>query len=160
MAFHVRSRARGWALSLLYGWEIAGEGTALDFARRALERRRMSRRYRPYVERLLRTVDEHREEIDRLIGEHASNWRLERIGAIDRNVLRLGIAELVWADDVPPKVAIHEAVKLATKYGGAESPRFVNGVLDGVYRKVVEEGRDGGADPEADAGASGAGPEG
>ncbi|MDX1578086.1 MAG: transcription antitermination factor NusB [Gemmatimonadota bacterium] len=134
MGAHARSRSRSWALNLLYGWEVAGSGGIVEHAEEALGRRRIARRYRPYVDRLLGVVAAHLSEIDGIIAETVSNWRLERLDVIDRNILRIGIAELGWIEDVPPKVAIHEAVKLATKYGGDESPRFVNGVLDAVYR--------------------------
>jgi len=97
----------------------------------------MASRYRPYAMTLLSTVEEHLSEIDALIGEHAANWRLDRLDAIDRSILRLGISELRWGEGIPPKVAIHEAVKLATRYGGAQSTRFVNGVLDAVYKQGV-----------------------
>lgn len=133
---HARSRARAWALQLLYAWELSGGGSILERASRELERRRMSPRYRPYVERLLRSVEAHREEIDRTLEESVSNWRLERLDAVDRNILRLGIAELLHFEDVPPKVAIHEAVRLAGRYGSDDSPRFVNGVLDAVYKQA------------------------
>lgn len=136
---HARSRARSWALQLLYGWELAGDGTPAEHAERALARRRISERYRPYAEHLVATVGAHLDEIDADIERHAANWRIERLGAIDRNVLRLGIAELRWGDDVPPPVAIQEAVKLAARYGGQESPAFVNGVLDAVYKGDVED---------------------
>ena len=99
----------------------------------------MARRYRPYVDRLLAEVEAHLPEIDRVIADTAANWRVERLDAIDRNILRLGIVELRWMEDVPPKVAIHEAVKLAMKYGGKESPRFVNGVLDAIFKRAGEE---------------------
>lgn len=115
---------------------MSGDGAILEHARRELERRRISARYRPYVERLLRSVEAHREEIDRRLEASVSNWRLERLDAIDRNVLRLGIAELVHSEDVPPKVAIHEAVRLAERYGSDDSPRFVNGVLDAIYKQA------------------------
>ncbi len=65
------------------------------------------------------------------------NWRLERLSAIDRAVLRIGAVELMWMDDVPPKVAIQEAIRLAEAYGGDESPRFVNGVLDALYKRLA-----------------------
>jgi len=132
---NARSRARSWALTLLYGWEASGDATPSDFVERAMERRRMSPRYRPYVDRLIDVVERHRDEIDALISSYTANWRLERLDAIDRNILRIGIAELRWIDDVPPKVAIHEGVKLARKYGGEDSPGFVNGVLDAVFKK-------------------------
>ena len=138
MSGHARSRSRSWALNLLYGWELSeGDATPTEFAVEALTRRRMAPRYRAYAMALLETVERHRPEIDRIIGEHAANWRLDRIGVIDRNILRIGISELRWPDNVPPKVAIHEAVRLATRYGGAESTRFINGVLDAVYKEVA-----------------------
>ncbi len=65
------------------------------------------------------------------------NWRLERLSAIDRNILRIGTVEILAMPDVPPAVAIHEAVRLAERYGSADSPRFVNGVLDAVSRSVA-----------------------
>ncbi len=101
--------------------------------------RNMARRYRPHVDCLLETVTSHCAEIDDLIAHHASNWRIERLNVIDRNILRIGIAELRWIADVPPKVAIHEALKLAKKYGSDESPRFVNGVLDAVFKAGEDE---------------------
>ncbi len=132
---NARSRARSWALTLLYGWELNDDLSPTEFVERAMERRRMSPRYRPYVDLLIEVVEKRRPEIDELISRYASNWRIERLDAIDRNILRIGIAELRWIDDVPPKVAIHEGVKLATKYGGEDSPGFVNGVLDAVFKE-------------------------
>lgn len=131
---HARSRARSWALQLLYGWELAGEGSPAEHAEVALVRRRISPRYRPYAEHIVSTVEAHLDEIDAVIERHAANWRIERLGAIDRNILRIGIAELRWGGDVPPRVAIQEAIRLAARYGGQESPAFVNGVLDAVFR--------------------------
>ena len=134
----MRSRARSWALHLLYAWDLGQKDVGpAKYAEEMLTRRRMAPRYRPYSRELLRTVEAHLPEIDALIAEYAANWRLERIDVIDRNVLRLGVAELHWSEDVPPKVAIHEAVKLATRYGSASSSSFVNGVLDGIYKQVV-----------------------
>ena len=102
---HVHSRARSWALNLLYAWETGGEGTPLEDAARSLVHRRMSTRYRPHVRRLLETVADNLAEIDAAIDHHTANWRLERLHIIDRNILRIGISELLWFDDVPPKVA-------------------------------------------------------
>lgn len=133
-----RSRARSWALQILYAWDVSGaEGDLTAFASRTLARRSISERYRPYVEVLMETLSEHLPVIDATIRDHLSNWRLERITAIDRGILRLATAELVIKSDVPPKVAIHEAIRLAERYGTEESPRFVNGVLDAVARGVA-----------------------
>ena len=133
---HVRSRARSWVLQVLYAWEVAGEGSLAEHASRVLARRRVAERYLPYIRRLLGLLDERLGEVDRVLRESIPNWRLERLAAIDRNVLRIGTVELLYADDVPGVVAISEAIKLAEKYGSEESPRFVNGVLDAIYRRA------------------------
>jgi transcription antitermination protein NusB len=84
---------------------------------------------------LVRAVISESAEIDRALREVTVNWRLERIGAIERSVLRLGSAEL-GLDDTPPRVVIQEAVKLAERYGSSQSARFVNGVLDALARQM------------------------
>lgn len=133
-----RSRARSWALQILYAWEIAGEGKELaEFAELTMGRRNVSARYRDYVRHLVGGLEERLPEIDALIRSHLSNWRLERLTAVDRGILRIGALELLSGGDVPDKVAIHEAIRLAEKYGTDESPRFVNGVLDAVARSLA-----------------------
>lgn len=136
-----RSRSRGWALQVLYAWEQGMENQSLrQAADRTLSTRRVSPRYVDYLDRLLAWVDEDRDEIDAIIRRHLQNWRLERLTAIDRNILRIGVAELSRADDVPAPVVINEALQLARKYGSAESVRFVNGVLDAVAGSVRSTG--------------------
>lgn len=88
-----------------------------------------------YASLLVREVGSNRPEIDRAISEVSQHWRLERMAVTDRNILRLGVAELLYLQDVPVKVAIDEAIELAKKYGDAGSGRFVNGILDAVARK-------------------------
>lgn len=132
-----RSRSRAWALQVLYAWEQGPEGRTLpESSRRNLARRRVNPRYVPYLDRLLAWIEQDRETIDATIRRHLENWRLERLAVIDRNVLRIGVAELLRADDVPAAVAITEALQLARKYGSEDSPRFVNGVLDAVAASV------------------------
>ncbi|GCE01773.1 MULTISPECIES: transcription antitermination factor NusB [Embleya] len=82
-----------------------------------------------YTMRLVEGVQEHRKRIDDLIGTYAVGWTLDRMPGVDRNVLRLGIYELLWESDVPDVVAIDEAVELAKEYSTDESPAFVNGLL-------------------------------
>jgi N utilization substance protein B len=134
-----RSKARGWALQGLYAWEARGgeASMAVPVLQELFSNLRVSPQNRPYAEILVRLVATNLETIDRAIRDSLTNWRLERLAVIDRAVLRLGTAEILFVDDVPPRAAIREMVQLAEKYGTAESPRFVNGVLDGVMRKAV-----------------------
>ena len=135
-----RVRARAWALQILYRWEAGGGGTTVrDALVETTTTRRISVRRLPYVRLLLTTVDEHFDDIDGRLRGALDNWRMERLAAIDRGVLRLAAAELLYLEEIPPKVAIQEAVRLAEQYGGAESPRFVNGVLDALYRSLLAE---------------------
>jgi transcription antitermination factor NusB len=88
-----------------------------------------------YAERLAAGVAEHFSPIDEKISQYATNWQLKRMALIDRNILRLGAYEILFAEDIPPKVAINEAVELAKKYGDMESGKFVNGILDKIHKK-------------------------
>lgn len=91
-----------------------------------------------FIWRLARGIVEHLSEIDKIIEKAAPEWPIEQIAAIDRNILRLGLYELLYADknEVPPKVAINEAIEIAKSYGGTNSPKFINGVLGTVYREM------------------------
>lgn len=93
-----------------------------------------------FVRNLAKLVIEHIAEIDALISRTAPEWPLEQISIIDRNVLRIGLAELLFAnrEEVPPKVAINEAIELAKNYGGPNSGKFINGVLGTIYREIGE----------------------
>ena len=86
---------------------------------------------------LLGGVVGHLEDIDKKISKYAANWQLERMAFVDRNIMRLGCFELLYRQDIPPKVAINEAVELAKKYSGIESGKFVNAILDQV--KIEKE---------------------
>jgi transcription antitermination protein NusB len=109
-------------------------GAALDDL---LARRYVSPARRPYVRRLIDTVGADREALDAELQRCLTNWRLERLSAIDRNVLRIAAAEMMRFDDVPPRVSIQEALRLAEKYGTDRSPAFVNGVLDALMRRTT-----------------------
>lgn len=133
-----RSRARGWALQALYAWESRGGGAdeLVPVLEGLGEQLRISPRNRAYADVLVRLVALNLPGIDRLVERHLTNWSLNRLSVIDRNVLRLGVAELAFVDDVPPKVTLREMIRLAERYGTAESPRFVNGVLDAAMRSI------------------------
>lgn len=129
-----RTKARARALQALYAWEAQGHpGDAERFIRDLGVDD-------PFVRRLVDAVVAHRLEIDRQISDVMPNWRLDRLSAVDRNVLRLGTAELAYVGSAPGPVCIQEAIRLAERFGTSESPRFVNGVLDAVWRRLREEG--------------------
>lgn len=84
---------------------------------------------REYIQKKAQAVAEHIEEIDRLINEHTTGWKTTRMNKVDLTILRLAVYEMKWDDDVPVSVAINEAIELAKRFGGDESPSFINGVL-------------------------------
>lgn len=135
-----RSRARSWALQVLYAWESRGREASLPgVLSEFLRERRVAWSSQEYLRELIRAVGDHVDEIDRMLQESLTNWRLERLSVIDRNILRLAAGEMLYIEEVPPRVSIQEGIMLAEKYGTAESPRFVNGVLDALLRRL--EGR-------------------
>lgn len=132
-----RHKARRWVLQILYAWEVRGSDRDLrEEAKDLFDRRHIAAGTRGFAEDLVEALADHVEEIDAHIEDAASNWDVERLAMIDRNVLRIAVAELLWLEDVPPKVTIDEAVILAKRYGGADSPRFINGVLDALAHKL------------------------
>jgi len=136
-----RVRARSWVLQILYAWESQVPRLPLEEAMEGVFRiRRVAPERETLVRRHMRHLAEHMEEIDRTIQDAMDNWRLDRLSRVDRSVLRLAVAELLFAEDVPQKVAIQEGVRLAGQYGGEESHRFVNGVLDAIYRAARRDG--------------------
>ena len=121
-----RSKARKRALDILFEAEQRG----LPVLELLSERQSLGETPVPeYAAELVRGVASHQPEIDDLISENSVDWTLERMPAVDRNVLRLGVYELLWADDVPDGVAISEAVLLAQDLSTDASPTFVNGLL-------------------------------
>jgi N utilization substance protein B len=97
----------------------------------------------PFMESILENVVRKKEVIDEIIKKAAPEWPLEKINVVDRNILRLGLAELLFGnhDEVPPKVVINEAIELAKTFGGESSSKFINGVLGAVYREMGEPGK-------------------
>lgn len=126
-----RSKARKRALDLLFASELRSESpvVALD---RAVEEGEAPTN--PYTALLVRGVVEHQSRIDEVLTTYAEGWTLARMPAVDRNVLRIGVYELLWADDVPDAVAVSEAMALVQDLSTDESPQFVNGVLGSVLR--------------------------
>jgi N utilization substance protein B len=123
-----RHQARTIALQVLYEADIAGHGTR-EVLSRYLEDLTVPQPVRRYVERLVTGYVEDRERIDNEIGTAAPAFPVDQLPAVDRNILRIAIYELMSESDVPLKAAINEAVELAKRFGGENSSRFVNGVL-------------------------------
>lgn len=96
---------------------------------------------RLFSDGLIRGTMEHRDEIDAIICQHAKNWELKRIAAVDRNILRLAIFEMLHRDDIPPVVSINEAVDIAKKFSTQDSGKFVNGILDKVKGELMRPAR-------------------
>ena len=101
------------------------------FARR---KRQVDEAFR-YAQELVRGTEDHRGEIDAMIRAQADNWRLERMPAVDRNILRLAVYEMLFEKDIPKLVVLDEAIELAKKFGSEQSGRFVNGLLDGLLKQ-------------------------
>ena len=130
-----RSRSRAWFLQVHYRWETAREDLTLAEALAETCTQRLVAPSRiPYLRLLVRAFGDHRTRVEEALRSALHNWRLERVSVMDRGVLRLGATEILILEDLPARVAIQEAVRLAERYGGSESPRFVNGVLDAVFR--------------------------
>jgi N utilization substance protein B len=150
-----RSRGREVALQVLYQVEqnpgISPEEVYRFIRRRLLEDRKLC----SFTEGLVAGVKEHQVLIDAKFTQVAENWRLDRMAAIDRNILRLGAYEMLLCPDVPAKVAINEALELAKRYSTAQSSRFVNGILDRLLQLHLQEssqepGGERGAQPAAE----------
>ncbi|MCP9452851.1 MAG: transcription antitermination factor NusB [Nitrospira sp.] len=128
-----RRRAREWALQILFQYDIHGErGPWLDEFWKTLH---ADPETRAFTERLVAGVLEHKAELDLVIGSYSTNWKVNRMPIIDRNILRAGLYELFWLDDVPPRVTLDEAIELAKRYGDDEAAKFINGLLDRVLMK-------------------------
>jgi N utilization substance protein B len=99
-------------------------------------------RVREFAQPLIEGMVTHRDELDERIRKYCENYNLDRISVVDRNVLRLAIYEMLYRDDIPPVVSINEAIELAKTFGGAESGKFVNGILDRVRKDLDRPARE------------------
>ena len=125
-----RHQARERALQILFQYDIHGKpGLWLDLFWTENE---ATDEVRTFAERLVAGVLEKKKELDIRIEKYATNWKVSRMPIVDRNILRAGVYELLWMDDVPAKVTVNEAIELAKSFGDDEASKFVNGVLDKV----------------------------
>ena len=134
-----RHLARCIAMQTLYEWDFRGEPTAAMPAIVEHNLQEFGSGLEEEKKYVLDTVDgviENQKEIDKVISEFASNWPIQQITIVDRNILRIGVYELKFSAEIPDKVAINEAIEVAKTYGGPASGKFINGVLGAIYNKM------------------------
>lgn len=141
-----RHLSRSIVLQSLFEWDLNGleKKSVHEVLERNISEFAPNKTDTPFMEKLLDGVMAKKPELDLVIEKAAPEWPIDRISPVDRNILRLGLYELLFADrkEVPAKVAINEAIELAKQFGGDNSSRFVNGVLGAVYKEIGEPGKD------------------
>ncbi len=133
----LRRKAREVVLQALYACEI-GEEPIEQALNDLLSAAEYEEDLVDFARRLAIRVDREHEALDRIIAERAVNWDLGRIALIDKLILRMGLCELLHFPDIPSKVCINESIEMTKKYSSSDSKRFVNGILDSVYREMTE----------------------
>jgi transcription antitermination factor NusB len=131
-----RRKAREVALQFLYELDVHAEDDPAARERDFWARHALAADARGFSETLVRGTKTHQAKIDQTIAHCAEHWDLDRMAVVDRNILRLAVYELLWGVEVPPKVAINEAIEISKKFGTKESSRFINGVLDKIHRDL------------------------
>ena len=131
-----RRKSRELALQLLYQLDLQDAARAEPYLDEFWTRHPVDGEVRGFVESLVRGTKLHQQKIDEVIAQFAENWDLDRMAVVDRNILREGVFELMWMMEIPPKVAINEALEVAKKFSTRESSRFINGLLDRVHKEL------------------------
>ena len=141
-----RHLSRSIAMQSLYEWDFSGcdNQKLQEIIDRNIKEFGLGMDDVNFIRQLISGVIEKKEQIDSIISKSAPQWPIEQITIIDRNVLRLGLYELLFGsrEEVPPKVAINESIELAKTFGGESSGKFINGVLGTVYREIGEPGKE------------------
>jgi len=133
-----RRKSRELALQALYQWNITRQDPFL-----ILDQQKAN--FSPadeeggFAQQILIGVLEHYNHIDELIEKFSEHWRLDRISIIDRNILRMAIFELLFREDIPPKVTLNEAIDLGKRFGSEDSSAFINGILDRIQKEVIHK---------------------
>jgi N utilization substance protein B len=135
----LRRKSREITLQFLFGHDFQGRSCEQEALLAELDEFcdcfEAGRKALPYARRLILGICEHLEEIDSLITSRSHNWRVERMSLVDRNILRIAAFEMLHVEDVPPTVAINEALEIAKRYAEPDSVGFINGILDGMQQK-------------------------
>lgn len=135
-----RGQARVTAMRFLFEFALNPSDQLEEALENHLQHMKVREGIADYAKQLIRLSIEHHEQVVQIISDHLENWNIERLSAVDRTVLKLGVVELLYIESVPPKVTINEMVELAKIYGSADSPGFVNGVLDAIHLVFKERG--------------------
>jgi len=130
-----RRKARELALNALFQGEMTAT-TAVENFPLLCENFEINKKSIPYGRELVWGITEKWEEINAKIAESAVNWRVSRMSVLDRNIIRLAAYEMMFKDEVPPRVAIDEAIELAKRYCAEDSPAFINGILDAILKNI------------------------
>jgi N utilization substance protein B len=141
-----RHLSRSVVMQSLYEWDFSGRDDSHlgEIVGRNIKEFAPGLDSMEFIQRLVKGVINNLEKLDKIIGKSAPEWPIEQITIVDRNILRLGLYELLFGDrkEVPPKVAINEAIELAKSFGGESSGKFINGVLGTIYREIGEPQKD------------------
>ena len=133
-----RRKSRELALQALYQWNITRQDPSL-----ILDQQKVN--FSPadeedeFAQQIIVGVLEHYNHIDELIEKFSEHWRLDRISIIDRNILRMAIFELLFREDIPPRVTLNEAIDLGKRFGSEDSSAFINGILDHIQKEVIHK---------------------
>jgi len=133
-----RRRARELAIQVLFHLEFSPDDPSevFDLICENFDARKS---IRDFSKRLVLGVYEKKNTLDKVISEASKNWRIERMARLDKSILRLAAFEIMFMADIPPKVSLDEAVEIGKKFGGEDSSRFINGVLDNIYSTTVKD---------------------
>ncbi len=134
-----RRQARELAMQALFYMDIQNHAS-LQMLESFCENFRPPKRSHPFFLTLVSGVLENRSEIDTLIERFSKNWKINRMSCVDRNVMRVAVYEMLYCEDIPPKVSINEAVDVGKKFGGEESGAFINGIMDSIRDALDKEG--------------------
>ena len=130
-----RRKSREFAMQMLYQWELGGN-PAEQVAATFFGERKTASDVENFARQLFRGAVDDVARLDQLVREHAENWRLERMAAVDRSILRMAVYELLHCPETPPRAVINEALEIARRFSGDGSVEFVNGILDSVLRSL------------------------
>ena len=134
-----RREARECALQMFFQLDLSQTSSTQVQQTYWLRHDEIEEVHRDFADFLIDTFVAHADEIDALIREHATNWRLERMPAVDKNILRMAIVEFHYCADIPSRVTLNESIEIAKKFGSEESGSFINGVLDKIAKKLGKE---------------------